>query len=87
MNEQIIERLKDRQLVQQVLSVKEEEKKEEEEIPLLGKRERTIEEVKAQVLESLEGSRKRLKVYEQETSTIAQRDQQFKLMMDEYLSR
>jgi hypothetical protein len=43
--------------------------------------------VKAQVLESLEGSRKRLKVYEQETATIAQRDQQFKLMMDEYLSR
>ena len=49
---------------------------------MLGKRERTYEEVKTEVLESLESSRKRLKVFEAETATIAQRDQEFKQMMD-----
>jgi hypothetical protein len=36
---------------------------EEQKKPLLGKRDRTYEEVKAEVFESLEGSRKRLKVF------------------------
>ncbi len=54
---------------------------------MLGKRERTYEEVKTEVMESLETSRKRLKVFEQETVTIVNRDQQFKQMMDQYLSR
>lgn len=38
-------------------------------------------------MESLESSKKRLKVFEQETATIVNRDQQFKQMMDQYLSR
>ena len=36
---------------------------EEQKKPLLGKRDRTYEEVKAEVFESLDGSRKRLKVF------------------------
>ncbi len=37
------------------------------------------------MLESLESSRKRLKVFEHETTCIAQRDEQFRAMMDQYL--
>lgn len=64
---------------------------EEQKKPLLGKRDRTYEEVKAEVFESLEGSRKRLKVFQEETAAIvnnrAAAGEQFKAMMDMYLNR